>query len=424
MRRTIELNMDVFLAVVSILGIVAAVAGVGWVVLRLSRRPPEPASKPAPPPADPATEDEIWRWAAATPEIHRIWPRVGASVPVELEVRELLAAFKDLLEVSVSDPRTLQRALRDALQPVADEPEALARARRSKADDPLLRDLLAAAPDRQTLEAVFSRYPIDRPVPFIEEVPVLREDGVFWRLPMEVRLVARQPRDRRVFARHLTALDTLVHRADLDRPPEAVRRLLSALERLGRDLVRDRAYLPRTLGEVESAARFWLYGSQPASTRVERDRLWRVLAELVRARRIQGHGDNGFFQTGQAPVDALRKVAREYLEAVWMHAPRLTQELLAQLLHAELPNLPGHDVRPLWDRYKERPPSPREIVRTLRDEVSSGAFDPPEAERRLRALEDRGFLVHSLVHGLLRLERREAGVSRDVGFQGREQRTG
>lgn len=391
-------------AVLVILGVLAAVAAVGWLVLRLSRRVAEPAPEPVAPSADPATTDEIWDWVATTPDIHDVWPRVGSSVSVELEVRRILAALEDLLEPSVPDPEALHRKLERALEPVPDEPEALARARRAKAGDPLLRDLLAAGPNGRAMEAVLARAPVDRSVPFVEAVPVVRDEGVFWRLPMEVHLVVRRPRDRRAFARYLTTLDTVIHRAGLDRPQAALRDLLAALERLGRDLVRDRAYLPRALGELRIAARRWLYGSQPAAARVERDRLQRVLAQLVRARRLQGNAEDGFFRVGRAPLDELRKAVRDYLDAEWMHTPRLTRELLAQLLHAEIPDLPGHEERPLRDRYRERPPSPREIVRTLRDEIASGAFDPAEAERRLRAVEARGFLMHSLVYGLLRLE--------------------
>lgn len=151
-------------------------------------------SEAAEPPADPASRAEVWAWVEATPEIHEIWSRVGSSVAVELEVRQLIAALEDLLAASVVDPQALHGALEEALEPVADEPEALARARRSKADDPLLRDLLAAEADREALEAVLARYPMDRPVPFVEEVPVMRDEGVFWRLPLEDGVLAGEVR--------------------------------------------------------------------------------------------------------------------------------------------------------------------------------------------------------------------------------------
>lgn len=390
------------LGALALLLIVTAVAAVGLTVAWLARREHEhqpPAPRAAPPPAG---EAGVRTLIDTTPEVALLFERLGGSIPVERRVEGLLDRLRDLLGARVPDPRALLSALEKGTMERPDDPPTLAEARRAKARDPLLSELLAVGCDRARLEEVLAREPL-RAVPFVEQVPLAGRGRVTWRSPAEVHRVLRRPRDPAAFAGAVEDLRALISDRVLDRPQEAVDAVLAAAGRLLRDLPREHSYLPRGIVELEEAALRWLWGSQPPAVRVERERLLALLALLARARHLQGSGEYGFMEAGRLPPAKLLDAARRYLETPWMHCSWLSNELLAQILHAGLPDLPGPEPRPVWQRRQEQPLSPREIVALSRDEIASGLFDRDEVRRRLAALESRGVVLPSLVPALLRV---------------------
>ncbi len=370
--------------------------------------PPEPLPEPEPPPVDPSPEPDPpapWDEAAdlrrlvdGTPELHALYEKIGYPPGVEREAERLAADLAALIHAEVPDWEAFDVALSDAEAQLG-LPDTGQRYRSE--DEELLREVLQARTDRDEVLRLLNRDPVRRLLPFVEQLPLVRNGEVVWRTPMEMTLIRKRPTDSEAFQRRLEELERLVRTAPLRRKPPARESVLAALSRLRRDLSRPNAYLPTPIQALSAALDEWLHRAHEPALRRRREELDDLLLGMIQVRHIHKNGGEG----GEGPREAARRLAQLYAGQPWMHTPWLTTRALTILLDAELALLPeGEGEEP------GSPAAPAAVIRLVRNEVTSQHYDSDETIRRLRQQEEKGFYVHSLVYALLRMNRLPTGA--------------
>lgn len=368
--------------------------------------PPEPLPEPEPepPPPPPVTPEppapwdeaaELRRLVDSAPELQALYEKIGYPPGVEREAERLTADLAALVRAEVPDWEAFDSALSDAEVQLA-LPETGERYRSE--DEELLREVLQARADHDEVLRLLNRDPVDRLLPFVEQLPLVRNGEVVWRTPMEMTLIRKRPADAEAFQRQLDDLERLVRTVPLRRKPPARETVLAALSRLRRDLARPNAYLPTPVQALATSVDEWLHRAHEPALRRRREELDDLLLGLLRVR--HAHETGGGRES--EPRETARRLAQLYAGQPWMHTPWLTTCVLTSLLDAELALLPEGE--------EEAPGSPAAVLRLVRDEVASQHYDSDETIRRLRQQEDKGVYVHSLVYALLRMNRLPGGT--------------
>src|SRR5262249_25966909 len=148
----------------------------------------------------------------------------------------------------------------DGAAPAADRP------RFRSENEALLRAVLAVRADRDAVLRLLNEDPADQLLPFVEQIPMLRNGEVIWRTPMDLALVRKRPVSRDRFERLLDELDWLARSAPLRRKPASRESVLAAIVRLRRDAARETAYLPTPLQTLASEVDGWLHRSLDPAT--------------------------------------------------------------------------------------------------------------------------------------------------------------
>ncbi|HEX7184909.1 MAG TPA: hypothetical protein VF756_23990 [Thermoanaerobaculia bacterium] len=380
---TVELL--VLLALILGLTVTAAVLG-RWRPRRRapSREPLPPLSVTAPPAAETRDEEaELRRTVDGSEELLALYARLGDLPQVERECERLLAGLKGLIRAEIPDFAAFEAALAQ----LEKEQDGF----RSENEE-LLREILAARGDRAAVLRLLNRDPVGQLLPFVEQIPIVRNGEVVWRTPQELALVRKRPVDPKRFEALLDDLDRVVRTSPLRRKPAARDAVLAAIVRVRRDARRENAYMPTPLRALEDEMDVWLHRSQDPAAQRRRKELDDLLLGLLRLRR---HARR------QGSMEDLRETARAqaqlYAGFPWMHTPWLTTCALTNLLDAELALLP--------EKEKANPATPAGALQRVREEVASRHYDAEETMRRLRQQEERGLYVHSLVYALLRMNR-------------------
>lgn len=337
-------------------------------------------------------------------ELRRLYERIGFSPIVEDEVQNTLRALRASIVVEIPDYDAFLEALTEAqeqMHRLPDDDEVADDAREDLREAEAVLDHLWR--HRNTPSAIREQLadaPIDRPLPFIERVPVARGGAVHWRTPVRVDVLRKHPDDPSVFQQRLDHLAKLVRTADFERPESAEADLRSAIERLRESLHDETLYVPTLLERLGEAAEAWLTASSPSAARTKKTALDEFVLSVCRlnAARPRLLDDSGRRPAVPASVvrryrkRVLRRV-RTYVHTSWMHTQWLTDGFLEHLLTAEMLEASG-DLR-------------TRLAAVVR-EVHHRTYDPPETMRRLRAGDDE--LVQSLAFALLRLRSEAASV--------------
>jgi hypothetical protein len=336
---------------------------------------------------------------AATPALGQLLEALGFSPDLERRWPGMWTEIKGLVRAEIPDFAAFRAALVQVAEQLREAESAsgadpMAAAWRRRGGDELLAAVVAAGDDEARVLWLLDRDPVDRVLPFVEEIPFLRGGEVTWRLPVEIPILRKRPRDPERFEELLAALEAGVGAA-ADRGREEARgEVLEALARLRRVLERNNAYLPSALNALQARVEDWLYRSQTAEARARRRWLEDLLDGLAAARHRFAAGRPLASSEAAAFRDVARLHAGRYADARWMQLPALTTYVLATLLASEL--------SPFATREGSLQDSPEGVLRLVFDEVTAGRYDAEESARRLRALEARGLFVHSLVYALLR----------------------
>ncbi len=323
----------------------------------------EPAAKPETP------EDFL----ARNPEVLDLLEGLGYDAPLRAEARALFAQLTSSIRVEIVDYAALHKSIA----------ATIARANELPAAAVAFLNTLSSARDPESLTALLNADPVHDQIPFVEQIPVLRNGSVTWTSPARLSLVRKFPADRAVFLETLGRLEALFAEPHPARAEPVRVGVLDAVERLRKDIDRANAYLPTALLFLETRLdEYDAHSIRPRSAeRIEA--LMSIIAGAVAlSRRLERP------QPGDR--EAIAAQAASYVARPKIHTPAVTKLLLTLLLHdaviARTRRVYGASVRKL---------------RMIRDEISTGTYNSAETAARLRRLEDQGYYFSSLVYALL-----------------------
>lgn len=331
------------------------------------------------------------------PEVRELFARLGYDPALGERTSERLAEIKRLVRAEIIDFQAFRLAVREAALKTAQDS-----IRFEIRDRELLEATVAAGDDEAAVLSILNRNPVYEQVPFVERVPVLRGGAIIWLTPVEHSTIRKRPSDPARFEQLADELENLYitpHPARRDGPRLEV---LGAIERLKRELKRDKAYIPTAIQSLEQKLTAFESESVQPAAKASAEALIELLTNLERVRVTCANGRIGKAVKSQLRQTAAREASR-YLADAHLQIPRLTNYILADLLTPELLEV----VR--WPRR-----SVTRTARLIRTEIDSGFFDAAEIADRIRKLESQGLYVPSLMFPLLRLHqlRTEPRVAR------------
>ena len=332
--------------------------------------------------------------------IRKLYADLGFYPQIEWRLDRLVRQMKGQIRAEVPDFASLQAVLKGILaqrQKEGNGADPMSQAWAQKGEDVLLRAVLAAEDDEEKVHELLNQDAVGEPLPFVEQLPFLRDGTLVWRTPMGLSVIRKRPSNPTHFSSLLYEFEQLVRATEIRRSSRGRNGVLEAVSRLKRDLQREDAYFPTSLMTLESKVAEWLYEAQEPVRRGRREQLDGLLEDMTALRHSCGLDDEGRRRGG--PVvgfrDAAQRQTKAYLDAPWMHRPCLTDYLLRSLIDSELVALRW------WQMLT--PFAPGRVLKLVRREVTSGQYDGEENIRRLRQQERKGFFVNSLIYALLRL---------------------
>lgn len=344
-----------------------------------------------------------------TPELQTLYDKLGYSAQLDRQTSEIVASLRALIRTEVPDFAALFNALNEAR--AQHEKLAAPQTEPQTKNDSLLRAVLAAGNDSDTVLRLLNRDPVDEQLPYVEQIPVNKNGELIWRTPLEHSLLRKRPADAKGFALLLDQLEQLFKQVKPPYNRASLHEVLEASERVRRDLQKETAYMPTSLQILEKKVADYRSKSPSPTALAKINQLDQLLTEFVQLAR---HDIAVMRQLPTASEDdlmafksAAQQLAKTYLEQTWMHTPWLSSRLLALLLAAE--------TAPRAKEAQTVPTSPAAVLKVVCDEVMSGSYDRDETIRRLQQQEARGVFVNSLIYPLLRLH--QPAVSR-VGKAG------
>jgi len=335
--------------------------------------------------------------------IRKLYADLGFYPQIEWRLDRLIRQMKGQIRAEVPDFASLRAVLKGILTQRGKEgnggADPMSQAWAQKGEDALLLAVLAAADDEGKVLELLNRDAVGEPLPFVEQLPFLRDGTLVWRTPMGLSVIRKRPSNPTHFSSLLYELEHLVRTTEIRRSPRGRNGVLEAISRLKRDLQREDAYFPTSLMTLGSKVSEWLYEAQEPVRRGRREQLDRLLEEMTVLWHAHGLGDEGRRRVAASQAadfrDAAQRQTKAYLDVPWMHRPCLTDYLLRSLIDSELVALRW------WQMLT--PFAPGRVLKLVRREVTSGQYDGEENIRRLRQQERKGFFVNSLIYALLRL---------------------
>jgi hypothetical protein len=319
----------------------------------------------------------------AMPEVADLFARLGYDPALQERTAAKVAEMKGLVRAEITDFQAFRAAIEEAAAKT--ERESI---RFEIRDRELLDAAIAAGDDEGAVLAILNRNPVYEQVPFVERVPVLRGGSMIWLTPVEHSSIRKRPADPVRFEQLADELENLYRKPHQARRDGLRLEVLGAIERLKRELKRDKAYIPTAIQSMElKLAAFEADSIQP-DAKASVDTLMELLASLERVRVECVGGRTGKAQLRQAAAGE----ASRYLADSRLQIPRLTNHILVSLLTPELLEAVQ------WPGWKAA-----RTARLIRNEIDSGFFDPAEIADRLRKVESQGLYIPSLVFPLLRL---------------------
>lgn len=310
---------------------------------------------------------------ARNPQVLDLLMSLGYNAPLRAEARSLFERLTSSIRAEIVDYAALERSI------------AATATRAGELPPPAVKFLntLSTARDPETLTALLNVDPVHDQIPFVEQIPVLRNGCVTWTSPVRLSLVRKFPADRPAFLETMTQLEALFVEPHPARAEPVRLGVLDGIERVRRDLDRANAYLPAALQFLETRLDDYdAHSIRPrAAERIEM--LMSIVARVVEL-------SNRLEQPRPGDAEAIAGEASRYVAAPRIHTPPVTKHILALLLHE---NVIGKTRRVSQASTRK--------LRMIRSEISSGIYDKLETAGRLRRLEDEGYYFPSLAYALL-----------------------
>jgi hypothetical protein len=317
-------------------------------------------------------------------ELARLLARFGYAPGEQETVQRLLQSLKSLIRAEVTDFVAFRQALRAASQREEDVPRYEVR------DRLLMAAAVEAGDNDQAVLAVLNRNPIYEQLPFVERAPVMRRGEVVWLTPVNHACILKRPADPAKFGSLLDELEACFRAPHPARNDLLRGHVVEAIERLRRELKRDRAYFPTGIQFLE--ARIAAYDSESVdlASRQAQEALSGILENMEKVRCRCAAPSRMAEPERQAALRSARESASRYLADARLQDPWMTNYLAGILLIPALLESPVRGAR-----------AARGPAALIRSEIESGYYDAGELIRRLRRLEESGLYVSSVVYGLL-----------------------
>jgi len=320
---------------------------------------------PALPPLD--ADAEFLRVVQDWPGVAAAFSRLGYDARFEAATAAVIGEMKSLIRAEIDGFDGFLHALSQAAHDIQRNAVAI----RYRAEDKrLFDDVCAVAPDQTAVLAVLNRDPVSVRLPFVEEIPGMKNGVQCWLTPVEHSFIRKRAADPARFEALLNQLESMI-------AAKKPGHIISGISRLRRELHREKASLPPALLALEAQVNDFHAAAIPGS-RAKREIYSMLIREALAARYHSDHPQ-------------LAAVTRRYLDSPWMRARELSRFLLIGLLDPRVAA-----VTPVWAGWWLR----RRLA-VVRNEAGTGNFEGSELARRLRWLEERGLYTSTLVYRLL-----------------------
>jgi hypothetical protein len=308
-----------------------------------------------------------------TPDLRELLIGLGYNPRHEREAASLMQDLIAGIRAEILSFEALQKAVLSALSRSAELPHGPSAFLNS----------LAMAGNVESATAVLNEDPVHDQVPFVEQIPVLKNGMIRWQSPVHHSLIRKRPADPPRFRSTLAELEKLFGTSHPARAETARLAVIEAVERLRRELDRDTSYLPTSLQYLEMKVTEYRTCSLKPRAQEWLQILMAVLERVVKLR-------NEIESTGRCDVRAIAEQAVRYLSTPRIHTRGLTSYLLILLLDKRLLTVTRRVSR-----------SKVKAMDLIRGEIAGGSYDAGETVGRLRRLEAEGFYIPSVVYPLL-----------------------
>jgi hypothetical protein len=310
-----------------------------------------------------------------TRDVGELLSSFGHDPAADRETARLMDALLGGICAEIIDFEALKKAVRVAISRQGEVPEKTSS----------FLNVLAMAATEESATAALNADPVHDQVPFVEQIPVLKNGAITWQSPVHHSLIRRRAADPLLFRSTLAELEKLFGTPHPARAEAARLSVLEAIERLRRELDRDTSYLPTPLQYLEAKLADYRTSSLKPKAQEWMQILLSVLDGVVVLR-------NELETRGRFEVRALAEQGVRYVAAPRIHTPGLTSYILTLLLDKRLETVTRRMSR-----------SHLKAMDLIRVEVMGGSYDAAETADRLRRLEKLGFHIPSVVYSLLRL---------------------
>ncbi|MCZ6632865.1 MAG: hypothetical protein O7G87_05625, partial [bacterium] len=272
--------------------------------------------------------------------IRALYNRLGYAPRLEWELEGLVRDLKALIRTEIPDFEVFHSALRTIQDELGkedrDAADPLSLAWVQKKDDAFLNAVLAAEDDPDRVLELLDRNPVHEPLAFVEQLPFYRDGKLTWRTPVGLSAIRKRPENPTQFAQILYEIESRVRTSQIPRNPGAGQAILEEIAGLRRDLRKKDAYFPTALKLLEKTILEWLHNAHLETNRSQRERLDRLLLELLSIRYEYGLDAEPRPRLDRVRTDAFKRAVRtqamDYLNAPWMHIQGLTDTFLVLLI--------------------------------------------------------------------------------------------
>jgi hypothetical protein len=323
----------------------------------------------------PAPRETVHGLISRTPDLRELLTSLGYSQPQRTAAAELIGQLNSSIRAEVVDFARLQAAVLVAMAKRQDLPERVSAFLRK----------LAEAGSEEAVTALLNADPVHDQVPYVEQLPVLRNGVVTWQSPVHHSLIRKRPVDPQKFRDTLAGLETLFSTPHPARSEAARGAVLEGIAKVRQDLDRERSYLPTALQALEAKLADYEAGSLKTSAAESIQALLSIIEAVVKLRNDVG-------EMGAGEIRPISHQAARYLTASQIQTQSLTGYLLMLLLDRRLVSLTRRVSR-----------SNAKTMDLIRNEIADGGYDGEETARRLRRLDGEGFHIPSIAFPLLQL---------------------
>ncbi len=351
------------------------------------------------------TRDDLIEFLLNNKDLHDIFLRYGYSAELDKKAREVIETIKRHIRVEIPDFAEFTRSILAVEQQIeqhfssSSELKSEIETRITKGT--LFYKVKNSLDSKANVLELLNENPLEDFLPFLEQMPVVRQGKLTWMTPNSVTVLRKHPPYKDECRSLLFKLDLMFKESGLPKSPEVRKEILDLITRLMRDLDSTRAYLPTSVLLLERKITDGLDSAASPGELNRRKLLTELITDIQKLRFSYGIRRSTFKVLSTDEIEhfsyVVKKQAQQYLDSTWMHSTILSGYLVSNFLEAEN----------LMSRYKGENftvnDNAKKILRLISEEIDSGFFDGEDILRRLYYLESQGMYIHTMVHALIRI---------------------